>query len=72
MFGIDRAVVERLKERYPVGTRVVLDYMDDIHAPPSGTGGTVIYVDDIGTVHVKWDNGSSLGLAYGEDRFHKE
>jgi hypothetical protein len=34
-----------------------------------GTLGTVRFVDDAGTVHVKWDDGSSLGMIYGEDRF---
>ena len=33
--------------------------------------GTVAVIDDIGTVHVDWDNGSGLGLVYGEDKFHK-
>ena len=59
-----------LRARYPVGTRVVLDWMDDPQAPPAGTAGEVIHVDDIGTIHVKWDNGSGLGLVYGEDGFH--
>lgn len=27
-----------------------------------GDTGTVVFVDDFGTVHIKWDNGSSLGL----------
>lgn len=27
-----------------------------------GTFGTVDHVDDLGTVHVKWDNGSTLGM----------
>ena len=31
-------------------------------APPSGTIGTVTCVDDIGTIHMMWNNGSSLGL----------
>ena len=34
---------------------------------PQGTRGTVTAVDDIGTIHVKWDTGSSLGIAYGVD-----
>ena len=67
-----RQQVERLKERYPVGTRVVLHHMDDPYAPvPPGTKGTVTYVDDMGQIGVKWDNGSSLSLVPGEDSFSK-
>lgn len=58
-----------LKERYPKGTVVQLLKMDDMQAPPKGTKGTVIFVDDIGTIHVNWENGSSLGLIYGADEF---
>jgi hypothetical protein len=32
-----------------------------------GCKGTVQYVDDMGTIHVDWDCGSSLGVVYGED-----
>ena len=28
-------------------------------------------MDDIGTIFPKWDNGSGLGLVYGEDRFRR-
>lgn len=67
-----RQQVENLKERYPVGTRVVLRHMDDPYAPvPPGTKGTVTYVDDMGQIGVKWDNGSSLFLVPGEDAFSK-
>ena len=45
--------------------------MDDVQAPPLGTKGTVVAVDDIGTIHVKWDNGSSLGIVLGEDLCRK-
>lgn len=55
------------KEKYKRGDRVKLVKMDDIQAPPVGTQGTVRFVDDIGTVHVSWDNGSSLGAAMGAD-----
>ncbi len=41
--------------------------MEDIQAPPIGTKGTVKGVDDIGSIMVSWDNGSSLSVAYGED-----
>ena len=62
-----REIVERLRKNYPKGTAVELVRMNDEHAPPPGTRGTVMSVDDIGTVHVQWNNGSSLGVAYGED-----
>ena len=63
--------VKRLKERYPKGTKVRLLGMEDIQAPPVGTLGTVMFVDDIGTIHVRWENGSSLGLVWGEDSFEE-
>jgi hypothetical protein len=56
-----------LRDEYPQGCRVELVKMDDVQAPPAGTCGTVAYVDDIGTIHLKWDNGSSLGVVFGED-----
>ena len=66
-----RKTIARLKKEYPAGTKVILDYMDDMQAPPAGTKGTVRLVDDIGSIHVSWENGSSLAVAYGEDRCHK-
>ena len=62
-----REEVKRVRERFPKGTRVRLNCMDDISAPAPGTEGTVQLVDDIGTIHVKWDNGSCLGVALGVD-----
>ena len=38
------------------------------HLTPSMEG-TIMFVDDAGTVHVDWDNGSTLGLIPGEDRW---
>jgi hypothetical protein len=67
MFGISRETVKRLRQEYPRGCRVVLVRMDDIQAPPVGTEGTVFGVDDIGSIMVRWDNGSTLSVAYGED-----
>ena len=65
---MDKRQIERVKEQYPKGTRVELIRMEDPQAPPVGTRGTVISVDDIGTIHVKWDNGSTLGVVLGEDQ----
>ena len=67
MFGISRETVKRLRQEYPIGCRVVLVKMDDLQAPPIGTKGTVRGVDDVGSIMVRWDNGSSLSVVYGED-----
>ena len=69
---LDEEIVNDIKERYPEGTRIVLDYMgEDPHPIEPGTRGTVRHVDDIGTVHVDFNNGRRLGLVPGEDSFHK-
>ena len=60
-----------IRKLYPVGTKVVLHHMDDPQAPPSGTTGEVIFVDDIGQIHVNWDNGSSLALNVKLDSFSR-
>ena len=60
-------MIEALKKRYTAGARVELLQMDDPQAPPIGTQGTVIGVDDIGSIMINWDNGSSLSVVYGED-----
>ena len=67
-----REQVEHLRQQYPAGTRIILHSMDDPQAPPPGTKGTVVYVDDMGQICVKWDSGSTLSLIPGEDSFSKE
>ena len=67
MFGISKTDLAALRERFPTGCRVELLRMDDPQAPPIGTEGTVIGVDDIGSVLVCWDNGSGLSVAFGVD-----
>ncbi len=51
-------IVEAIRKEYPAGTRVRLVKMDDIQAPPLGTEGTVVGVDDTGSLLMHWDNGS--------------
>ena len=63
--------VEMYKAMYPTGTRIELVYMEDSQAVPSGTKGTVVCVDDMGTIHMKWDNGRTLGLIPEADSFKK-
>ena len=63
--------VKMYKEMYPTGTRIELIYMEDTQAVPSGTKGTVACVDDMGTIHMKWDNGRTLGIIPEVDDFKK-
>lgn len=62
-----KEIVEMVRRQYPNGCRVELVRMDDVQAPPIGTKGTVIGVDDAASVMVKWDNGSGLSVVYSED-----
>lgn len=64
---ISRDQLQHLREAYPKGSHVVLVQMDDPQAPPIGTHGTVIGVDDIGSIMVDWDNGCGLSVAWGAD-----
>ena len=64
-----RRIAERMKEEYPAGTRVQLISMEDPRPIPSGSRGTVQSVDDMGTIHIQWDNGRFLGCIPGEDNF---
>ena len=66
-----RETVERVRRDYPKGTRVELLRMDDVQAPPIGTLGTVLGVDDTGSLLMRWDNGSGLNVVYGEDLVRK-
>ena len=73
MKRISKEDLEKLRTEYPVGTRVKLIKMDDPYnmSLQPGETGTVLFVDDIGTIHVKWDSGSTLGIVYGEDMCQK-
>ncbi|WP_330393532.1 DUF4314 domain-containing protein [Anaeromicropila populeti] len=64
--------MKKIKADYPSGTRVELISMDDPYVKiPEGTKGTVVSVDDVGTIHVHWDTGHKLGIVYGEDMCRK-
>ena len=62
--------VKEIREKYPAGTVLELDYMDDVQAPPKESRMTVTYVDDMGTIHGNWDNGFTIGMVPSCDRFH--
>ncbi|MDB2127481.1 DUF4314 domain-containing protein [Enterocloster clostridioformis] len=65
------AQVERIRKEYPAGCRVELVKMDDVQAPPIGTRGTVLGVDDTGSLLMRWDTGSGLNVIFGEDIVRK-
>ena len=62
--------LQALRERYPAGTIIRLNHMDDPYAPiPDGTVGEVQYIDDAGNIHMIWQNGRTLSLIEGVDDF---
>lgn len=61
-------IIEKLKKQYPPNSRIRLIEMDDVQSPPIGTLGTVLGVDDLGSLLVHWDNGSSLNVLDGIDK----
>ena len=64
----NKEIVDRVRKQYPKGTRVELISMNDPYSTlKPGDQGTVDFVDDTATVFVLWDNGSTLGVVYGED-----
>lgn len=65
---ISKAALEAHRQRFKPGCRVELVSMNDpCTSLKPGDGGRVEFIDDIGTAHIRWDNGSTLGAAYGED-----
>lgn len=67
---LSKKEIEALKRKYPEGTMVELESMEDSYNPvPAGTRGKVVFVDDAGTIHVNWNNGSTLGLIPESDKF---
>ncbi|MCY1152613.1 MAG: DUF4314 domain-containing protein [Sphaerochaetaceae bacterium] len=71
MRTINKNQLQQLRKQYPIGCVVKLISMDDSFAPRIGTLGKVIYVDDTGTIHVKWTNGSTLGVIFGVDKIER-
>lgn len=64
-----RVEIDQIKQTYKEGTRIELIKMYDLRAVPSGTKGRVFCVDDLGTIHIIWENGSTLGLNLRIDKF---
>ena len=67
----DRETVERVRREYSAGTIVELVKMDDPQAPPAGTLGEVLGVDDTASLIMRWQGGSGLNVVNGEDVVRK-
>ena len=61
--------VEQIKQQYVAGTKIELIKMYDLQALPAGTKGFIDFVDDLGTLHMIWENKSTIGLVVGVDEF---
>jgi len=65
---ISKAALEARRARFKPGSTVELIFMNDPFTKlQPGEQGKVLFVDSIGTAHIQWNNGSTLGAAYGED-----
>lgn len=71
MRDLQKHRLEVLRSQYPAGCSVELVHMEDTQAPPKGTRGKVLHVDDIGTIHIAWETGSTLGIVPGIDMVRK-
>lgn len=71
------SIVQALRGKFPIKSKIELDVMEGPHAPPAGTTGTVVGVDDLGSILVKWDatagpvDGASKKIGYGRDKCHR-
>jgi len=61
-----------LRHRYPAGTLVVLEQMDDPYTRlRPGDRGKVEFVDDAGGIHIAWSNGEGIAAIWGKDCIRK-
>ena len=47
----------------------LIEMLDDYTKLKPGDEGTIQFEDDMGTIHVKWDNGEHLGLLPDVDKY---
>ena len=63
----------KIREMYPIGSKIVLDELNDtLRAKdfPRGISGIVQNIDDQGQIGCVWENGSRFTLIHGVDLFH--
>lgn len=61
-------IQNEIKKKYPIGSIIKLTKMDDPYAPPIGTIGKIVDIDDIGSLLIRWENGSSLRVTAHDDK----
>ena len=61
--------IQGIREKYPEGTLIRLGNMEGETRVPPGCRGRVRLVDDIGQIHMRWENGSCLALNVEVDDF---
>lgn len=61
--------VEEIKSVFKKGLKVELEEMVGEPDMAKGLQGVIDFVDDAGHIHMKWDNGRSLSLIWGKDKF---
>mgnify|MGYP000851355456 FL=1 len=61
-------IKNEIKKKYPIGSIIKLTKMDDPYAPPIGTIGKIVGIDDIGSLLIRWENGSSLRVTVPDDK----
>ncbi len=62
--------LEQLRKKYPVGTKLQLISMrNETYPVLPVTVGEVTHIDDAGSIHMRWENGSSLALIPEIDSF---
>lgn len=64
-----RVDVESIKKKYTPGMKIMLIRMKNEPQMKPGLKGRVDFIDGIGQIHMKWENGSGLALIPNEDKF---
>jgi hypothetical protein len=69
---MDPTELAKLRAEYPKGTNIkLIEMINDLAPVPSRTTGSVTEVDDTGSIHVEWENGRTLAIIPGTDKFTK-
>ena len=65
-----KSYLDQLRKKYTVGTKLqLLSMWNQTYPVLPGTVGEVTHIDDAGSIHMRWENGSSLALIPEIDSF---